>query len=98
MASGAGRCVICYDIPDDKRRTRLSKCLDGYGDRVQYSVFEAVLNRELFDSLLEDVRGIIDPGEDRVSVFSLCGSCAGRVRRLGISSSESPGEEIVFVV
>jgi len=37
--------VIAYDITDDKRRRKLAKFLEGYGDRVQYSVFEARLNK-----------------------------------------------------
>lgn len=37
----ARRYLIAYDIPDDKRRTRLAKKLQSYGDRIQYSVFVA---------------------------------------------------------
>ena len=33
--------VICYDIPDNRRRNQLAKELKGFGTRVQYSVFEA---------------------------------------------------------
>jgi CRISPR-associated protein Cas2 len=91
------RYVICYDVTDPKRRTRLSKCLDGYGDRVQFSVFEAVLDKLLFASLQQDAEEIIDPLMDRVSIFPLCAGCAKRAVRLG-KPTEVPGEEIVFVV
>ena len=33
------RYLIAYDIPDDKRRARVAKKLEEYGDRAQYSVF-----------------------------------------------------------
>jgi hypothetical protein len=33
-------CVVAYDIPDDRRRLRLSRVLWGMLDRVQKSVFE----------------------------------------------------------
>ncbi len=33
------RLLVAYDIPDDKRRSALAQILEGYGDRVQYSVF-----------------------------------------------------------
>ena len=94
------RYVVCYDVPDDKRRTRLAKCLDGYGDRVQYSVFEAVLDRALFDKMIEDVQRIIDAEADRVSVYALCAACARRVARLGAPplGGSVPGEEEVFIV
>jgi CRISPR-associated protein Cas2 len=39
--------LVSYDIPDDRRRTRLAKLLKDYGGRVQYSVFECLLNQEL---------------------------------------------------
>ena len=35
--------VIAYDIVDDKHRTKISKLLEGYGERVNYSVFECML-------------------------------------------------------
>jgi CRISPR-associated protein Cas2 len=97
MTEGVVRYVVCYDVPDDKRRTRLAKCLDGYGDRVQYSVYEAVLDRVLFDNLTDRVRGLINSAEDRVAIFPLCRGCARRALRLG---KEAPlvGEEIVFIV
>jgi len=40
--------LISYDIPDDKRRGKIAHLLEGYGERVQYSVFEIwVTDREL---------------------------------------------------
>ncbi|MDN5962904.1 MAG: CRISPR-associated endonuclease Cas2, partial [Propionibacterium sp.] len=31
--------LIAYDVPDDRRRTRLDTVLKAYGELVQYSVF-----------------------------------------------------------
>ena len=40
--------LISYDIPDDKRRGKIAHLLEGYGERVQYSVFEVwVTDKEL---------------------------------------------------
>ncbi|MEG4633855.1 CRISPR-associated endonuclease Cas2 [Microcoleus sp. AR_TQ3_B6] len=36
--------VVVYDIPDDKRRVKLSNFLDGYGCRIQLSVFECFIS------------------------------------------------------
>ena len=33
------RYIIAYDIKDDSRRIRVSKLLQSYGNRLQYSVF-----------------------------------------------------------
>ena len=32
--------LICYDVVNDRRRNRVSRLLEGYGLRVQKSVFE----------------------------------------------------------
>ena len=42
MASSA-KYVAVYDISDDKERDRVAKALEGYGIRVQFSVFECRL-------------------------------------------------------
>ena len=33
--------VVSYDIKNDKRRRKVMKLLEGYGERVQYREFEA---------------------------------------------------------
>lgn len=91
------RYVISYDISDNKRRRRLSICLDQYGDRVQESVFEAVLDRKLLNQMTEDVEKQILGSADTVRIYPLCATCAGKVERLGIPGP-IPGEEKVFVV
>jgi CRISPR-associated endonuclease Cas2 len=44
-------CVVAYDIPDDRRRLRLSRVLWGMLDRVQKSVFEGELEEHQVDRL-----------------------------------------------
>lgn len=36
-------CVVTYDIPDDRRQTKVANTLEDFGDRVQYRVFEMEL-------------------------------------------------------
>jgi len=36
--------LIIYDVTDDRRRGRVFKILRGYGDHLQFSVFECQLN------------------------------------------------------
>jgi CRISPR-associated protein Cas2 len=36
--------LVCYDISDDVRRMRVLKTMKGFGDHLQYSVFECQLN------------------------------------------------------
>ena len=91
------RYLVCYDVPGDRRRTQLAKCLDGYGDRVQDSVFEAVLDSATRERMMADVVELLDAAEDRLAVYPLCAACAEKVVRLGIQK-EIPGEETVFIV
>ena len=79
--------AIAYDIADDKRRVRLAKMLEDFGDRVQYSLFEAVLHKS--DELAELERriwAVIDPEEDSVRIYALCRQCEGALRHFGIST------------
>jgi len=40
-----GKYLVVYDISDDDERDKVSKVLEGYGFRVQESVFECVLSK-----------------------------------------------------
>jgi CRISPR-associated protein Cas2 len=98
MPEGKLAYVICYDIAADKRRHRLAQLLESYGRRVQYSVFEAVLDRPLFDKLLAEMGPILVAGADRVAIYPLCACCARRRFGLGQATTSWPGQEIVYIV
>ncbi|MBF0109739.1 MAG: CRISPR-associated endonuclease Cas2 [Magnetococcales bacterium] len=91
------RYVICYDITENKRRRKLSDCLDNFGDRVQESVFEAVLDGDLYQEMVAEVTKRIKEKEDRVHIHPLCEKCAGKSLRLGVKT-DIPGTQTVFVV
>jgi CRISPR-associated protein Cas2 len=99
VAPGSGlRYVVAYDIPDSRRRAKVAKCLDGYGDRVQYSVFEARLDRDLLDRMTRDLRDLLDLDTDRLRIYALCAACEPRLVRLGLESEVVlPGDEEVFL-
>jgi CRISPR-associated protein Cas2 len=91
-------CVICYDVPNDRRRNALARTLAAYGRRVQYSVFEANLDHRLFDKLVAELRSLTDPRSDRVTIYQLCAACERRRLALGQAESIWPGDQIVYVV
>jgi CRISPR-associated protein Cas2 len=76
--------VISYDVPDDKRRTKLHKMLKSYGQWMQYSLFEC---HDLTDTQYAKLRSRLDklvvPQEDSVRFYFLCGCCQGKVERVG---------------
>ena len=75
--------VVAYDVVCDKRRTRLSKLLSGFGERVNYSVFECELRERQFESLKRGILKLIDPDEDRVRYYELCLDCRNRIQLNG---------------
>lgn len=75
--------VIAYDIPEDKRRGKISKLLQGYGVRVQKSVFEADLDERGYNDLRKRLKRWIVETEDSVRFYRLCADCRGQVETIG---------------
>ena len=75
--------VVCYDIADDARRSRVARTLLDFGKRVQESVFVAHLDGELAERMRERVMRLVDVDWDRVHVFALCEACGRRSEALG---------------
>lgn len=74
----ARRTIIAYDIPHDRRRTRLSKVLSKYGDRIQYSVFVVDCSPARMLRLRDEVAELVKKDEDSVLFCDL-----GRIKDLG---------------
>lgn len=65
------RTLIAYDIPDDRRRTKVAKILLGFGDRVQYSVFVVDLLPASLVRLRTLLNNAIDGDNDSVLMCDL---------------------------
>lgn len=64
--------VVCYDIRCPKRLRKVARLLEGYGDRVQDSVFECHLDTRRLTRLKQRMARRIDPEHDRVRYYPLC--------------------------
>ncbi|MDP2834259.1 MAG: CRISPR-associated endonuclease Cas2 [Pseudomonadota bacterium] len=64
--------IICYDIADDRRRFQVARELEGWGWRVQESVFECLLDAAGLARLQDVLANLIDPVCDRLRYYSLC--------------------------
>jgi len=86
--------IVSYDIPNDRRRTRVHSALTGFGTWVQYSVFECFLNRK--QRILMEARLLkeIHQREDTIRIYGLCGTCAPKVAVLGIG--DAPKEDTLY--
>lgn len=63
--------VVTYDICDDKRRKKVADLLEGYGQRVQYSVFECYLNSQQYQELRKRLRKRVNLSEDSIRFYPL---------------------------
>lgn len=81
--------LICYDISDDRRRTKVANLLLAYGWRVQRSVFEADLSDRQRQILERKALKAIDPRQDQLRLYPLSKPNRANVRILGI-----PGDPI----
>jgi len=75
--------VISHDIPDDRRRAKVAKILRDFGQRVQYSVFEAELDENLLSKLRNRLKNAIIEQEDSIRVYRICKQCKGLIEILG---------------
>lgn len=73
--------LVAYDIPDDRRRTRVSKALVRMGQRVQYSVF--LVQRGSAEGVAHVLLPLINPKDDDVRIHSICAACADKTVLLG---------------
>lgn len=76
--------VISYDITENKVRNKVSKILEGYGKRIQYSVFECEISDRLFEKLYEQLlEQTINSKTDSIKIYRLCSKCANECMTIG---------------
>ena len=63
--------LVCYDISDEKRLRKVFKAMRGYGDHLQYSVFECQWTPMDLLRCRNELSGIIHHGEDQVLFVNL---------------------------
>ena len=86
--------LIIYDIVDNGKRAKLAKLLQGYGERVQKSAFEALLPAKKYDKLISEIPKYIDRTEDRVRIYRITGK--GQVTSWGIYE-DNETEEVILI-
>jgi CRISPR-associated protein Cas2 len=77
--------VVCYDIADDRRRSKVMKTLEGFGRHVQESVFECELDEARLLRLEGLLHRLIHEQEDNVRFYPLNEADLKKVRLLGNS-------------
>lgn len=88
--------VVSYDIKNNKRRVKVAKTILDYGTRVQYSVFECILNDKTLRQLKEKLDHLINSKEDTVRFYCLCQSCRSSIAIIG--TGQITKDEEVYVI
>ena len=88
--------LVAYDVVADRRRAKLARALEAIGERVQESVFEAYLTEAELTSLLKKAGKLLNPKEDSLRAYLLCGACSAKVRTVGRAQvTPAPGLRVV---
>lgn len=67
------KCLLIYDIPDDKARTKIANfCLDYGLDRVQYSAFVGDLSTNHREELLLKIGKRLGKAAGRIELIPIC--------------------------
>jgi CRISPR-associated protein Cas2 len=74
-------CIVVYDIVDDKSRRIVGEVLEGYGTRVNRSVFECIFkSQKTFAKVRKGLEREIDPDTDSLRFYVVCTSCRQKAK------------------
>jgi CRISPR-associated protein Cas2 len=84
--------VVSYDISDDDSRKKVANILLDHGVRVQYSVFECLVDIKTLDKLTVMLSPFTE-GSDSIRFYQICEACLKKTVVLG---SGEVTEEVLF--
>ena len=70
--------LVAYDVRDTKRLRNVANHLEGYGERLQFSVFRCRLTERELERLRWELTKKMER-EDDLLIIGLCASCAAHV-------------------
>lgn len=93
--------LVSYDVasttPDGSKRLRhVAKHCTNYGLRVQYSVFECVVDISEFEALKHKILSVIDKDKDSIRFYILGNNWTNKVEHYGTKKSINVEEPIVL--
>lgn len=93
--------LLTYDVvtttPEGRRRLRqMAKLCEGYGHRVQKSVFEITCSDAELLTLLDGARRIIAESDDSVRIYRLPANGFATVQRLGVAEAVPHNDPLIL--
>lgn len=94
--------LITYDvntISDDgqKRLRRVAKLCKNFGQRVQYSTFECILEPAMFTALKYQLEAVIDKNKDSLRFYNLGSNWTRKVEHIGAKPSVNFEEDTLLI-
>jgi CRISPR-associated protein Cas2 len=89
--------LICYDITSDRRRNKVAHLFEGYGLRVQKSVFECVLTDTQLEMVNRKLEQYLNKQEDQVRFYPMSGHTRPKVVIVGFQP-ERQVDDVAFIV
>jgi CRISPR-associated protein Cas2 len=66
-------CLLVYDIPDDRKRSKIANVCQDYGmDRIQYSAFTGNLRLTHQDELMLKINKVLGKKPGNIQLFTIC--------------------------
>ena len=73
--------LVAYDVRDPKRLRRTAKILEGYGERIQYSIFRIRVTDKKLEKIRWELSEVLSEVDDLL-IIPLCSRCSGKVNTL----------------
>ena len=93
--------LVAYDVHTEtgagrKRLRRVAKMCQNYGQRVQFSVFECLVDPAQWVALRAKLVDAIDPGEDSLRFYFLGSNWQRRVEHVGSKPAYDPEGPLIL--
>jgi len=82
--------LLAYDVADPQRLRRVARVCEGYGQRVQRSVFELHLRPGQLAELQGRLRALLNPRFDKVRYWYLCAADREDIQVEGQGQASEP--------
>lgn len=90
--------LISYDISSDRLRNKVAKCLETYGTRVQFSIFECELLEKQYDEVYIKLKELLR-GEENAGIlfYPICRKCRKKRTEIGKTNEINWEEECIVI-
>lgn len=82
--------IVAYDISDDKRLRKVFKLMKGYGEWLQFSIFQCRLSARRHAELMSLLDGMIINGHDHVVMMDLGPADSVKPKIISLGKSFDP--------